>query len=302
MKITVLMPVYNGANYIREAIDSILSQTFSDFEFLIINDGSTDQSESIIRSCRDDRIRLVHSEENRGLIFTLNSGLAMAKGEYIARMDQDDISMPDRLQKQFNFLEENSNIALVGGWAEIIDTHGEKIGTYKMPVGYDEIKFELLFRNPLIHGTIFFRKNIVAELGGYNENNEHAEDYGLYSTMIKDYQIVNLPEFLMKYRIHDHSIGQAPKTKSIQNETVRKIMFHNINLYLRINWNNFTRYYDAAHTRNLTLRGFFKSLCTTRNIYKSFIKKEHLNKEQVKKIHRMYATKNRTIMKAFFRR
>lgn len=291
------MPVYNGEQFLKEAIDSILNQTFSNFEFLIINDGSTDQSKKIVESYNDNRICFINNEENKGLIFTLNRGLETAQGKYIARMDQDDISFNDRLKKQYDFLEENLNVALVGGWAEIINENGKKIGTYKTPVNHHEIKFDLLFHNPFIHGTIFFRKDLVRGVGGYNEKNEHAEDYGLYSTMIRNHKITNLPEFLIKYRIHNNSIGQAPQTKIIQNETARSITFNNISHYINIGWYDFIKYYEILNNRVFTLRNFFKYLKINKKIYNSFIKKENLNKEQVKEIYRIYTSKNRAIIK-----
>ena len=291
------MPVYNGERHLKEAISSILNQTFSDFEFLIINDGSTDQSEKIINSYNDDRIRYLNNEGNKGLIFTLNRGIEMAEGKYIARMDQDDISFEDRLKEQYDFLEENLDIALVGGWAEIINESGEKIGNYKTPVNHYEIKFDLLFHNPFVHGTIFFRKNIVKELGGYNEKDKYAEDYGLYSTAIQNYKMANLPEFLIRYRIHNSSIGQAPQTKTIQDETAKKISFNNINRYIDIDRDDFTKYYEVLNNRNSNFRDFLKYLKINKNIYNRFIKKEKLDKEQVKNIYHMYTSKNRAIIK-----
>ena len=209
LKITILMSVYNGEKYLREAMESILNQSFKDFEFLIINDGSTDKSEAIIKSYKDPRIRLVNNEKNEGLIFSLNKGLELARGNYIARMDYDDISSPERLKRQYNYLEKNPDIALIGSLSELIDKNGNKIGQrIKLPLDYYSIKFYLFANNPLMHSSVFFRKKIIKEVGGYDEKYKHAEDYELYSRIVKKYRIINLPEILIKFRIHEESIGQ----------------------------------------------------------------------------------------------
>ncbi len=275
-KISVLLPVYNGEKYLNEAIESILSQAFTDFEFLIINDGSTDKSEEIIKSYKDSRIIFVNNHKNKGLILTLNEGLKIAKGNYIARMDQDDISTQNRLKEQNDYLEKNQNITLIGGWAEVIDKNGRTTGYKKPLLDYYEIKFNLLSHNPLIHSTIFFRKNIADKLGGYNIKYEHAEDYELYSEMVKNYKITNLPKFFIKFRIHKDSIGQTLRTKKIQDETCKKIIFNNVNYYINLNEYNFAIYYNILKNKELHLRNFIKCLKINDNIYRNFIKKEKL--------------------------
>ena len=129
-KITVLMPVYNGEKYLREAIGSILNQTFNDFEFLIINDSSTDSTREIILSYDDTRIRLEDNEKNIGLTHSLNKGLRLAKGKYVARMDADDISLPDRLEKQLAVIENNTDVSIVACWIDIIDKNNTYIGNW----------------------------------------------------------------------------------------------------------------------------------------------------------------------------
>jgi glycosyltransferase involved in cell wall biosynthesis len=144
-RITVLMPVYNGEKYLREAIDSIFNQTFTDFEFLIVDDGSTDNSVEIINSYQNSRINLVKNDKNEGLVYTLNRGLSLAKGEYIARMDCDDISLPERLKKQIDFLDSNSEIAVVGTWIKVINEKEEPQTTWQYPLKPLEIQWNLYF-------------------------------------------------------------------------------------------------------------------------------------------------------------
>ena len=175
-KVTVLMPVYNGEQYLREAIDSILSQTFADFDFLIIDDGSTDLSEEIIKTYRDSRIGLVHNGKNRGLINTLNKGLDLSQGEFIARMDCDDISLPTRLQKQLLFMESNSHIGVCGTWVETIGDDPGHIFQY--PTDPQKIQSQLLFDSPLAHPSVIMRRSLLDKFHlRYNPQYLHAEDW-----------------------------------------------------------------------------------------------------------------------------
>ena len=151
-QVTVLMPVYNAEQYLREAIGSILHQTFTDFEFIIINDGSTDRSEEIIKSYTDTRIRYYKNESNLKLIATLNKGFDLAGGKYIARMDADDISLPNRLQLQFELMEKNPEVGLCGTWFENF-TEEEPTGVAKYSPDHETICFTHLYQIHLSHGT-----------------------------------------------------------------------------------------------------------------------------------------------------
>ena len=184
--LTVLLPTYNAGAYLREAIDSILAQTYTDFEFLIINDGSKDNSEEIIRSYNDQRIKAIH-QQNKGLITTLNEGIAMAKGNIIARMDADDVCLPDRLQVQMDFLEKNEDYVLVGSEADVMD----KDGNYLMPlipVGhtYEEIQAKINDKVPFIHPCVTFRKEAVIQAGLYPKNALDFEDHLLWKKLLSE--------------------------------------------------------------------------------------------------------------------
>lgn len=200
-KVTVLMPVYNAARYLREAMESILSQTFSDFELLIIDDGSTDAGPAIIDSFDDPRIRLIRHEKNLGLIATLNEGLRAAKAGLVARMDADDIAHPDRLEKQVAVLDGNSDIVLVGSDVEIIDEQGRVISYEPKPVGSQAIKIILSVICPIAHPAALFRKEPVLKRGGYGDLYV-AEDYDLWTRLSRDGEFANLPLPLLKYRIN----------------------------------------------------------------------------------------------------
>lgn len=197
-EITVLMPVYNSDKFVAECLESILNQTFENFEFLIINDGSTDKSVEIIEGYDDPRIRLVHNEENIGLTKSLNKGLNLAKGSYIARIDADDISLPHRLKKQFQFMEKNPDIDACGSWVKIIgqDT------LWQSALTDTDIKIRLLFHNNLYHPTAMFKKDCFA----YPESYKQSQDYAVWA--FNKLKLANIPEVLLEYRLHEGQIGK----------------------------------------------------------------------------------------------
>jgi glycosyltransferase involved in cell wall biosynthesis len=160
-KVTMLMSVYNGARFLREAIESILGQTFRDFEFLIVDDGSTDDSREMILSYCDPRVRLVINDRNVGLPRSLNRGLDLAQGEYVARQDADDISESARLAKQVAFLDSYHDVALLGTWYRKIDEGGRIIGDRQLPCDHVRIRWCQLFFCPFVHTAIMLRKSPV---------------------------------------------------------------------------------------------------------------------------------------------
>jgi glycosyltransferase involved in cell wall biosynthesis len=206
LKISVVMPVYNGERYLGESIESILNQTYKDFEFIIINDGSTDRSLDILREFQklDKRIKLV-SRENKGVVYSLNEGVKMAQGEYIARMDADDVSDPGRLLKQLKYAQENE-LAVCGTWAESIDSQGNKIGNLVYPPNVNKIRLFTFLHNPFIHSSVIFRKDLFEKVGGYKTFFKHIEDYELWTRIVFKYKTGNVPEKLMKYRLHEEQI------------------------------------------------------------------------------------------------
>ncbi len=202
------MPVYNGGKYIAEAIESILKQTFTDFELLIINDGSTDNSEDVIKNMNDPRIRYLKNATNLGLIRTLNIGINESGGKYIARMDQDDVSLPNRLEMQYDFMEKNQNIGISGGWAKTIgERSGNVVKKYTNP---EDIKANLLFESAFIHPTVIMRKSsIISNKLYFDENFIHAEDKELWERASTFFPMANLNKFLLKYRVHGTGISHV---------------------------------------------------------------------------------------------
>ena len=211
------MSVYNAEKYLEEAIDSILTQTYTNFEFIIINDGSTDSSLEKIEKYmkKDERIVLI-SRENKGLPYSLNEGIDIAKGEYIARMDADDISLPTRFEEQIEFMENDLDIGISGTWAE---TFGEnrKNKILKYPKYHNELKTRLLFSVCFAHPTVMIRKNIL-DINNleYNLNYANAQDYELWNNISQVTKMANIQKVLLKYRISSNSItsvADGPKLK-----------------------------------------------------------------------------------------
>jgi glycosyltransferase involved in cell wall biosynthesis len=202
-KVSVLLPVYNGGKYLGEAIESILRQTFTDFEFIIIDDGSTDRSVEIVTSYNDRRIRLIRNGSNLGLIATLNRGLGAASGEYIARMDADDVSLPERLSRQVAFMDARPELVASGTWAKEIDEGGNITGDRRITFG-EQMEYGFWWPCPIIHPSAIIRKSLLGDLR-YDPRALHAEDYDLWLSLKKKYALDNLPEYLILYRMHGGS-------------------------------------------------------------------------------------------------
>jgi len=202
LEVTVLMPVYNGEKYLAEAIKSILNQTFTNFEFIIIDDGSSDKSLEIIKSFDDARITLLRNGENLGLVKTLNKGIKVATGKYIVRMDADDISLPERIKKQVVFMESHPEIAVSGSWVRIIK-NVETGEVWNFPGDPAEIKCKLLFNNVLVHSSVIIRKEYFIQRNlNYESYFGQAEDYNTWVRVAAVSLITNIPEVLHLYRVH----------------------------------------------------------------------------------------------------
>ncbi len=214
--ISIILPVYNAEPYLRQSIDSIIDQTFPDFELIIINDGSTDKSLNIINSYNDSRIKVV-SRSNKGLIDTLNEGISIARGKYIARQDADDYSAPNRLEKQLYYLENNNNIDIVGSFATVIDENDQRIRTLFAPRTHEQIISFLPLGTTFIHGSVLFRNSGIS----YDKNYKHAEDYELWTRILSKGQGANIAENLYFYRDHGNNISH--QYAKIQSQTAAKI-------------------------------------------------------------------------------
>lgn len=217
-EVTVLLPVYNASGYLRDAVDSILRQTFKDFELLVINDGSKDDTSTIIQSYSDPRIRTVQHSKNEGLIKSLNEGLKIAHGNYIVRMDADDVSLPNRISRQVKFMNAHPEVAVAGTWFKDINGKGK---VAKTPGKHDALKSYLFFSCGLAHPTVIIRKNVFQSHHlFYNADFPHAEDYELWVRASRMLKLANIPEVLLHYRYHDHQVSS--QHNSVQRSSIHR--------------------------------------------------------------------------------
>lgn len=208
-KVSVLIPVHNGEKYLRPAIDSILNQTFSDFELIIIDDGSTDHSREIVEAYADPRIRLASNQTKSGLARTLNKGIELAAGSYIARMDGDDISLPERLARQVAFMDAHPQVGACGTFARDIDPQGKVFDDRQRLVG-QRLEYFYWIPVPIAHPTSMVRADLLKKLR-YDEN-VRVEDYDLWLRIVKaGYRLSNIPEYLLLYRVHEASFTSTTK-------------------------------------------------------------------------------------------
>ncbi|CAN5188047.1 glycosyltransferase [soil metagenome] len=210
-RISVILPAYNAEEFIAEAIISILKQSYSDFELIIINDGSTDTTTQIISSFSNERIVLVNHSVNKGLIASLNEGISISKGEYIARMDADDVSYSERFKKQIEFMDKHPETGILG---TSVTYFGKNVVRKNQVIltASEELKSRFLFSSPFNHPTVFIRKSVLDKFGfQYNQEYIHAEDYALWYHMLRKTEFANLNEALLYYRLTPQQISQNQK-------------------------------------------------------------------------------------------
>ena len=215
-KISVIMPVYNSEAFVSRAIRSVLNQTYKDFELLAIDDGSTDRSLSIIQKFRDKRLKLIRHYKNRGLVESLNEGIGVAQGEYLARMDADDISLSRRFEVQTRILDRNPEIGVLG--TSVYRLSVKKVITWIYDWENERSKSRLLFEPALAHPTVFIRKDIIDRFKlRYNKNDKHAEDYGLWTKLSDIAHMKSTTEPLFIYREHKGQKSNNDKIDAIRN-------------------------------------------------------------------------------------
>jgi glycosyltransferase involved in cell wall biosynthesis len=222
------MPVYNGEKFLKDAIDSILCQTFSDFELLIINDGSKDNSAKIVNSYSDSRIRFLENSFNLGLAGAKNRGIKEAQGKYIAWLDCDDISLPTRLEKQVNVLENDHSIGLCGTWVKTFG--GNSTSEWRYPINPDYLRCRMIFDNPFTISSIMVRRRLLLSLDKYFDLEfPPAEDYELWERLSKVSRVSNIPEILTRYRFHGQQTSHSQDGIIKQKISVWKIQLKQLN-------------------------------------------------------------------------
>ncbi|MDD2757929.1 MAG: glycosyltransferase family 2 protein [Patescibacteria group bacterium] len=216
-KVSIIMPAYNVAASLAKAVESVKTQSFLDWELILINDNSSDDTERVAESLADQRIIYLKNSDNKGLVHNLNRGLALARGEYIARLDGDDFwSDKDKLQKQVDFLDKNASCALVGTMAKVFDAPGRELFKIIFPEKNGAIKKQLLTKNCFVHSSVMFRKNAAAQCGNYRADEKLAEDYGLWLRLGEKYELANLADFSVGYLLNQSGATQKNNLKQIK--------------------------------------------------------------------------------------
>jgi glycosyltransferase involved in cell wall biosynthesis len=215
-KVSIILPAYNAEKYLRKSIQSILNQTYQNFELIIVDDGSSDETFNIIKSFNDSRIRVHKNKVNQGLVDCLNIGASIATGSYLARMDADDISEENRLLEQIAFLERNAEVGVLGTGITIIDSNGRESLRYSFPESHLVIKWALHFYCPLAHPTVMIRSSAVDKSAIYDRNAKYAEDYDLWLRLIDKCRFANLSSSLLRLRKHNSNISLIKNSDHIK--------------------------------------------------------------------------------------
>jgi len=264
--VSIVLPVYNGEKYLTASLDSVIAQTYQNWELVIINDGSTDDTENLILDYQDKRIKYLPNDSNRGIIFSLNKGLQESSGVYIARLDADDIALPYRIAKQVEFLSENLDYAMCGSYFQTIDSNGRLLKNVAFPANNRDAQSYLLLHNCFCHSAIMMRSNIAKELK-YDEKFQVCEDYDLWYRISRTGKILNLPVFATMYRVHDNNMSTRKS----------EIMFAHVNkINKRILDDLGIGYSDselAAHSNALCYNAAFFRLPDNMNILENWMVK-----------------------------
>jgi len=216
IRVSILMTVYNALPYLQEAVESLLSQTYQNFELVIIENGSTDGSKKIIAAYDDPRIRIIDFDENIGRTPGLSRALQEAQGELVAVLDADDVSFPTRLEQQVAYFDQHQGAALVGGWCEYIDEKGQIISTFQPEFTSDELYQSLAHTNSIVHSGCMYRREMAVKAGGYPEQYAYAQDYGLWIKLAKMGSLEILPVVFCQQRQHAQSMSELPKFKAMR--------------------------------------------------------------------------------------
>lgn len=223
-EISVIMAVYNGAGCIRQTIESVLCQTYKDFEFIIVNDASSDATQAVIEEFSDPRIILISNERNRGQTSSLNIGLQKARGAYIARIDAGDISLPTRLEKQIAFLEAHADVVVLGAGGFRYNEERKFLNLIVMPLSRLDIREKILFTSPLIHISVMMRREYILAAGGYDEKYKISADYDLWSRIVRSGgEIANIPDILVGYEVSSKSFSRQNDFGASTFETIEII-------------------------------------------------------------------------------
>lgn len=268
--VSVVMPVWNGEKYLAPAVDSILAQTFRNFEFIIVDDGSTDDTSNILKSYSDSRLQ-VHRLNHTGIVTALNHGIAHARSAWIARQDADDVSLPQRLEKQWVALKRSPQAVLAHTAVEFIGEGSAGIGQARVPRSRSLTALRLCCQCPIVHSTTMFLKDAALAAGGYRQEERHAEDFALWGRLLAENEFVCLPERLVHFRVHPESVSR--QNLETQAMLARKIAITHCEKFLQLNQDDATRAYSilAAPIGKRTWRDWqwFLTACAPRLRWRS---------------------------------
>lgn len=284
-RITVLMALYNGGSYLKQSMQSVLNQTYRNFDFLIINDCSTDDSLLTIESFHDERIRVHHNAANLGQTKSLNVGLKLAKWDYIARIDADDIALPQWLETQLDKVKKCPSYSVVSSYAFVVDEQNKIKKLYKPPFENEDIILRSLIASPINHVGCIYKKKDVIENGGYDEEYVTAADYDLWGKLIRsNFKITTTPKVLIAIREHIHSLSREHSTREL--EEIKEIVGKNINKFVDMKFSKdevclFCRAnYDGG---NLTDIEFSQAIEITKRVYMNLFPSLKISKRKIVK-------------------
>jgi glycosyltransferase involved in cell wall biosynthesis len=265
-QISIVMSVYNSRRFIDQAVESVLEQSFEDFEFIIIDDGSSDDSMDIVRSYGDERIRIIENEGNLGLTASLNRGIESARGDYIARIDADDVWVNYKLDVQIDYMKINPGVGVCGTLANIIDEKGEIIRKTNFPARHKAIIWSMIFVNPISHSSVMAKTELTKK-NRYNENIKKSQDYELWSRLSPQTRINNIPERLVSLRRHSETISNTQSGEQlsfalkIANDHICRIFGHDFRrdgfeIFISGKANTITELYSAKDFINRAYKEF----------------------------------------------
>jgi glycosyltransferase involved in cell wall biosynthesis len=220
VSVSVVLPVRDGERFVREAVESVLAQTYADLELIVVDDGSTDGTAAALAGFRDERLRVLRQEPS-GLVAALRRGVAEARAPLVARMDADDVSEPARLERQVELLERRPRVGMAATWTAVIDEEGRELRREVLPPAHEDLARRLLLRNPFQHGSVVVRRDALEAAGGYRDDYGANEDYDLWRRLARSWELACVPEVLYRYRVHAGAVTQTDPERIAQRERLR---------------------------------------------------------------------------------
>jgi len=303
--VSVIMAAYNTEKYIAEAIESVLSQTYSNWELVIADDASTDTTADIVdRYARQDgRIKMIRLDKNSGQAIARNKAIEKSMGKYLAILDADDVSLPDRLLKQVEFLESNTDISLVGSSAELIDEAGKAIGTKRKPLSNKEIRFRLLLQTQFTASTVCTTKSAFMEVGGFDTKYLYAEDYDLWSRLVKKGEkLANIAQPLVLYRMHSNSVSRKTETQKIQEQNALDVNARNVAPFITIPRKNLVNMVNMNNNRQLSIFQIIDALKWYRRLVQGYVVSDVCTKTEAVYVKNLYCVICKHVIKIKIKR